>query len=134
LGRLLARLWWTVNPPGRKTAAYKYSVVSGLRAAVGTAPLYDEFLRTADAPSLPLTKDYQMWVAQFGGKANSDTEHDLMSKYGYTPSEFKAARAELLRFPNEPCLIGSPLLERILEVDLADIDDRDLPDFGCSAN
>jgi hypothetical protein len=49
LGRLLARLWWTVNaPPPRGLQDYRHSVVAGLSTLVGGIPVYREFLRTHD--------------------------------------------------------------------------------------
>jgi hypothetical protein len=45
LGRLLCRLWWTTNPPGRKRLAdYLYSVSSGLLATCRDLPMYREFV------------------------------------------------------------------------------------------
>jgi len=129
LGRLLARLWWTVKPPSiRKIRDYRYSVVTGLRTAVGSVPLYDEFLRCEGGVAIELGRDFRFWVDNFRGNAPCDqvTVDDLMRKYHLLPSEYEGLRHFLADLPLHSCLFSHPLVEKVCLVDLADPEDRQL--------
>jgi len=127
LGRLLAKLGVTVNPPSpAKRADYWDAVVRGLGAAVGDLPLYCDFLVAGDGDHV-LPKDYHMWVAQFGGvDADSWMESELMRKYHLSVSEFDSLRKYLRALPRTPVLFHHPLVEQVLDRDLADLMDRPL--------
>lgn len=127
LGRLLARLWWSVNPPSaRQYQNYRYSVVHGLRASCGSVPLYSEFLQADDGLVIP-EKDRDMWLANFGGAvADATTERDICRKYWLLPSELAELRNYFRSLPRGPCLMSHPLVERVCDVDLADLLERPL--------
>jgi hypothetical protein len=130
LGRLLARLWWTASPPAaRHMTNFKYSIVNGLLGACGEVPLYKEFLGRPSGKLISLGRDYDFWVANFGGAGvNRATVSDLCDKYRLNPTEFDELALVLSRLGHRPCLIKHPLLERICEHDLADLMDRPLAD------
>jgi hypothetical protein len=128
LGRLLARLWWTASPPAAKNLAnFKYSIVNGLLGACGGVPLYREFLGCPSGQLISLGRDYDFWVANFGGAgSNRATVDDLCSKYRLNPTEFRELTQVLTELGHEPCLVRHPLLERVCEHDLADLMERPL--------
>jgi len=134
LGRLLARLGVAVNPPPpKKHAVYWSSIVAGLTTVVGQLPLYTDFLRAAVSGSIPLGKDYNMWVAQYGGDPIDDHMYgELRRKYDFTVDEFEELRRYLASIPARPVLFKHHLVDRVLDKDLADLLARPLASAGAA--
>jgi hypothetical protein len=131
LGRLFAKLWWTVQPPSARHAlSYRQGVVSGLGVSVGDVPLYRDFLRAETAkPMAPeqVSRDFARKLGFLGGNAaNADTTIDLMRKYHLLPSEFEGLATFLRELPMYPCYFSTELVDRVLDVDLADLQVRPL--------
>jgi hypothetical protein len=128
LGRLLARLALTVNPPlPSQLDSYWYSIVSGLSTAIGALPLYSDYLRANVSELMPLGKDFDYWVAQYGGvEVDGLMEAELVRKYSFTQTEFERLRSYLRGLPHQPCLFKYDLVEEVLKRDLSDLLDRPL--------
>jgi hypothetical protein len=128
LGRLFAKLWWTCNPPSpRKMDSYRYSVITGLRAACGSVPLYDEYLRAPKAGLIALGKDFDLRAASFGGAAaDAVTYEALCRKYSFTPSDMTELARFLCFLPSGPSTMKHSLIDQVMSVDLVDPIDRPL--------
>jgi hypothetical protein len=101
----------------------------GLRAVCGDVPLYREFLRTDDdGPVVRMARDYHFWVAQYseGPPADAATEWDLMRKYDLGYSDLLELQLFLQGLPFESCSFSTPLVDRVLQVDLSDLLERPL--------
>lgn len=123
-GRLIMRLWWSIANPGKYIQAYRNGVVAGL-------------LPTCQA--LPIVRVFLMKFANEGTVGRSDKgylyrgvalEFDeeiylwMQGRYGLSRSDIEACEAWLEQLPAEPLLLVHPVLERIVEVDIVDIDAR----------
>lgn len=128
LGRLFARLWWTVHPPPpRKMEAYRASVTRGLRTACAGVPLYDDFVRPCEGGEYQLGRDWARKLPSYGGsRASEATVEDLCRKYHLSRNELPELQSFLAALPQKPVGFGHPLVDRVLEVDLADIGVRPL--------
>lgn len=125
LGRLLARLWWTTNPPSqRRLTDYQFSVAAGLRPAVGCIPLYREFL--AACPRVGQLIETGKWLGYKHAFAPADdwTYQSIMDRYGFGVGEMGACADFLSTLDMAPAIISHPLVDRILARDLCEIDER----------
>lgn len=125
LGRILARLWWTVNPPGKRTrSAYIRGVARGLLPSCGNLPIVRQFLLKFDSDGEALMTnrywEYRVKPIEWDGSIR----RHLLDRYGITESELSECESFLARLPAEPLLIVHPVLDRIMAVDLADLVDR----------
>lgn len=125
LGRQLARLWWTTNPPPRKKYLdYLFSVSSGLASAVGALPIYGAFL----APTLGLAGnlipiDKFKYSPHVSRVPPGDYLPAICRRYGITPEDVSEVEV-FLRGLSGPCMVKHPIVDRILERDLADVTAR----------
>jgi len=128
LGRLLARLWWTVNPPPpRRVNDYRASVVRGLRSVAGNVPLYCDFLREIEGGEYNLGTDYYVKLANWGGsEVGPETTRGLCDRYHLNFQEFDELSEYLRNLPMAPVSFSNALVRRVLLVDLADLVDRPL--------
>lgn len=105
LGRLLLRLWWTVNPP-RKTrvAIYKHSVAVGLMSSYAGMPLYDDFLRPNVLPGAPVLDLPTLRYRPLGqlDLRGFDASEALSRRYGLTRAEIAAFGAYLRNLDQRP--------------------------------
>lgn len=131
LGRLLARLFWSVKPPSRKKINnHLYGIASGLGVTVLDVPVYRDFI----APYLEL---------KFSGKPvyDKDALHkprgpnpcderailsSMSGKYGIAESALLEFASRLRLTPPLPCVASDPIADVILARDLADILDREV--------
>lgn len=124
LGRLLARLHWTVNPPAMKNLdSYLRGVYSGLSATCHSIPVYSALC--------PVTKGKIMEVDRwrremYGTETVCYTREEVMPwflrKYHCSVHEVEQLETELA--DRTPRVIRSSLIDRIDAVDCADIDVR----------
>jgi hypothetical protein len=128
LGRLLARLWWTVKPPGKKHERdYIHSVCLGLAPLVGELPVYRVLLSSHDrggklievdkghkyiCPPAPETVDYGIALGS------------LSARYGVASSELEAFEEELAALAGRKCIFRNAMVDQIESVDLADLATR----------
>jgi hypothetical protein len=125
-GRLLARLWWTVSPPAEKNLdAYRRGVALGLLGACRNVPIIRVWLSKFDIGVKSLRSD----KCYTHKGATNDLEYDGMldcfaRRYGLTREQIEECDRWLVQLPAEPLLIVHPVLMRIVETDLVDIDVR----------
>lgn len=125
LGRLMARLWWTVNPPGRRHLdVYRHSVASGLLAAVRGIPLYDDYVRAGDRTADRIIA-FHKHVRERADRVidPAAVSRALRDKYELTVAEFDHLRT-LLRTVGDAVIISDPVASRVMHRDLCDIDVR----------
>lgn len=124
LGRLLARLHWTVTPPPPKTQdAYLRGVYSGIRATCHSLPVYS-FLAPETQGSV---KNVDQWYTEmYGTDALAYTRDDVIDwfqrKYHCSLAQIEALETELL--DRTPRIVRSDFVDIIESVDLNDIGDR----------
>jgi len=124
LGRLLARLWWTVHPPGRKHFhRYRAGVSKGLAPTVGPLPIYSALLGQHVVDSIvPADKRFDFVY----GRAVAwpgDLVALVAERYGLTSEEVVDAD-RVLRQTDRPCVVIHPTLEWITRRDTCDLAER----------
>jgi hypothetical protein len=121
-GRLFARLWWTVSPPSlRKMEPYRRGVARGLTPVAGDIPLVRRLLTAFDTQGVAIATDK--------GRAFRGSQYTFSDgiwvamerRYGLTAQAIADCEAWLESLPAEPLVLKHPVLDRLMEVDLADI-------------
>jgi hypothetical protein len=126
-GRLLAKLFWADSKPSKKNlAAYQRGVALGLMPTCGTLPLIRVLLRkfSGDGPVIASRKG-EAFRAQ---DVQWDDNIWLLMADRYTIPAFALRECEswMETLPAVPLLLRHPVLDRILEVDLASLADREV--------
>jgi hypothetical protein len=125
-GRLFARLWWTTKPPSRKNVeAYQRSVAKGLLPACHGVPLVSTLLQKFDSVGkiVPTEKGYTFRGSGFSLE-NAGMLRAFALRYGLDESAIVDCDAYLKTLPATPLLLVHPVLQRMSEVDNADIAER----------
>jgi len=125
IGRLIKRLWWTTNAPGRKTrAAYVRGVARGLLATCGGIPIIRKFLLKFDSKGEALMTN-RYWEYRVKPVVwSEDIWVHMAVRYGVSEQDLRDCEAWLDTLPAEPLLLVHPVLDAIMRVDLADCVDR----------
>lgn len=126
-GRLLARLFWTTSPPSRRRYNdYMHSIVAGLRPACGSIPVISTFLEHHDRQGkiISVGKDFTLTSTTVTCSSEVVLE-EFCRRYGCDRDEI-ASLESAIRRSTGPSLLVHPLIDKINEVDLADISDRRL--------
>jgi len=122
-GRLLAKLFWTVNPPRGSRSDYLGGVVAGLRAVVGLMPVLRVFLHI----HCPIG-DYRAI-----GKAHliyrnapqvAVSMDEFCARYGVSVDAVLDFESHLLSLEGHVGLVSHGLIDAINAVDLVDVEDR----------
>lgn len=124
-GRLLARLWWTINPPPQKKAGpYLRGVARGLLGVLSGMPVLGRFVaRYDDGGSAVLSNKCRL----FRGVSSpllSDVYFSFASRYGVSVEDLVETEAWLDSLPLGALFLRHPVLDAIMEVDLADVAER----------
>lgn len=129
-GRLLARLFWTTRPPPpRRKQEYLNGVVLGLRPTCGSLPVIGAFLDAHYDPRYAADEVVQ-WKYRvqhetaFGQLARGPLETFFSLRYGLSLTDIHDAERLIRSARGVVGFIKHPALDRILEVDLADVTDR----------
>jgi hypothetical protein len=124
-GRLFARLWWTVNPPSKKkTPNYMRGVARGLLPCMATFPVVGTMLKRFDSEGAALDPAKHRVCNETYYAFGRGMYEFVAEKYGITVGELEDLERYLESLPVEPLLLVHPVIDRLMEVDLADIDDR----------
>lgn len=123
IGRMLAKLWWTVNPPSKRGVQnYRNGIAHGILSTYAGFPIIDGFLRPA---MMSVASDDPSGPHRIRGKVDIDTEsvaHGLSVRYGLTPADVMRLDAWLSVHPQTPGFsMGDP------NGDVARIIVRDMP-------
>jgi hypothetical protein len=130
-GRQVARLFWTTSKPGHKPeklAIFKRGVILGLLPILGGIPVMREFLEAnmpeGEGPAWDFGYKFsQVSAAEFDSHQMMDW---LCRKYHTTPGEIESCSRFLLCHKNKIGVIRHTLLDKFMEVDLADLSQRPL--------
>jgi len=131
-GRLVARLFWTTHPPPpRKVDAYRNGIVLGLRATCGGLPVLGAFLDAHYTVGVKADVAHDKRALSFTWACSEDiAKLDVMrsfcDRYDLDPSAIADCELFLTRCAGKVGLISHPVLDRLMEVDLADIHARPL--------
>lgn len=125
LGRQLARLWWTTNPPAkRKLRNYRFSVASGLASAVGGLPIYGAFLDPMLSRGGALIDvDKFKYSAHTSRIPPGDYLPAICRRYGLSPSEVSDFEDFLRTLGPAECVVHE-VATRIMARDFADVTGR----------
>lgn len=123
-GRLLHRLWWTVNPPSEsKISAYRRGVVLGLLPVCRNIPIVRCLLRAFEGAGA-VGKSDKCYTFRGTNYEDADFMDAFCRRYCLSPRDVFDCEAWLQSLPPTPLLLVHPVLDRILEIDAADIDVR----------
>lgn len=122
-GRLLRKLFWTVNPPTKKKLdTYMRSIVVGVRSVVGDMPIINTFLDVHEPASGEVkTSQYTHLIGTLGP---GNISEDFKYKYSITDSEILSAEEFLRANRGRVGLIVHPVIDRIVAIDMADVHER----------
>lgn len=126
LGRLLARLWWSVHPPSKKAYRnYRHSVVAGLLPTCGAIPLYREFLNSHDSGGdvIATSKSHHV-VYGVAQPTCDDPLAAVCDRYGFTAQQVAELANVFVSLRGQHVFLSHPLVDIINGVDLADLADR----------
>jgi len=131
LGRLLCKLWWTVRPPpAKQLAAYRHSIVSGIKSLVGDIPIYKEFLNIhdhVDAKTVYIRKWHYSPFSDLSQVIDLDyTTEQMCLRYGVPRAELIAFADYIGTLSGEPGFVRHPVADRIIAVDTASLEDREI--------
>lgn len=129
LGRLLARLWWSVSVvPERRRNDYRHSVCSGLRPLVGLLPIYSAFIDSHDCPGriIPIDKQYS-YITGVGCSVDQDLAlQEICDRYNLAKCEVDVLHETILSLSGRKCLYRSYIIDLIEKVDLNDVGEREV--------
>jgi hypothetical protein len=124
-GRLISRLWWTVNPPSKKNvSAYTRGVARSIKAACSSLPVVRVFLSKFDSDGSALATKNGMIYQESDNQLGPEIWEHFALRYGTSVMELKECEAWLESLPSRPLFLVHPVLDRLMEVDLADAPDR----------
>jgi hypothetical protein len=124
-GRLFARLWWTVSPPSpRKLEPYRRGVARGLLPSTHSVPLVRVLLESFDSTGSAIASNKGRQYHDCHFELGTGAWRAMEKRYGITAAEIFECEEYLRSLPREPLLLKHPVLDKLMEVDLADIDTR----------
>lgn len=132
LGRLLARLWWTVQPPSNSNFEnYRHSVVCGLRPLVGSLPIYREFLAIHDFQDASIVScdklKHSPHVLEQLQSVDVDFHHaleDMAAKYSLPRTALVSFAEWLVHCDPSPAFAVHPVASVIMHRDLLSLCER----------
>jgi hypothetical protein len=125
-GRVISRLFWTVNPPSRKKMNdYIHTVVCGMRHNCGAIPIVRKYLDIHDRAGNIISVGRKVYdTTQFHNEGQS-LENSLMLRYHISAQEIIDVETYLDGLPRLGAgIISHPVLDKLMSVDLADVTDR----------
>lgn len=126
-GRLLPRLFWTTKSVSRKKVrAWRHSVASGLRPTCGNLPIIGAWLGKNDPGGTAVEhgKDFHIYRDVHHEVDRHTLEQYFSSRYRVTVEELRECEEWIRNIPIERGLVRHPVLERMADVDNADVDKR----------
>jgi hypothetical protein len=125
IGRLLARLFWTVKPPSKKKRKdYIHSVVCGQIPLMGSIPVIGDFLRSNDlGGNLIVISGKQRLTESVVFDSNSIHDWFFM-RYGLHHKDIEDLSSLVVESSGHPCFVKSAFADAIMRVDLAKLPDR----------
>jgi hypothetical protein len=124
-GRLLARLWWAMRPPGKKNLdAHIRGVAQGLLPTCGGLPVIGPFIAKFNTPGDTLVGRehyvYQGVCVEWG----AGVWQEVADRYHVSVLSLRMCDAWIRQLPAGPYLLKHPVLDAMMEVDLAGLMDR----------
>lgn len=127
-GRLLAKLFWTVSPPSyKKIQAYQRGIALGLLPTCGDMPVIGPWLRQFDkGKAIYSDRSIRNKEIMYGNSKDAgDLTEWFKERYGFSDVELDVVTEFLLSAGTQSCILKHPLIDRICEVDNADLLDRE---------
>lgn len=125
-GRLLAKLFWTVSPPGmRRLTDFAHAVAIGHMPICGGLPVIGIFLRSHLTSNPHVMKVRKIELCDVKVDYNRDCIlEQFCTRYKLPPTAFADCEVFLQSLPHTPGFIQHPVLAQITQIDLAKLDDR----------
>lgn len=124
-GRLLHRLWWAVRAPDpRHMASYVRGVAKGLIQVVSGLPILERLVGRFDSEGDVMKTDKGYLFRGAVCSFHPGIRDHFIRRYGITHVELEAVENYLDSLPAEPLILVHPVLDRIVEIDTADITER----------
>lgn len=130
-GRLVARLFWSTRAPSARLAqAYRNGVVLGLRPTCAALPVVGAFLDAHFVAGVravePLDKQHHRVFSATASATRASLMPSFLDRYGLTVSAVLDCELLLQQCAHRVGLVSHPVLDRLMEVDLADLSVRPL--------
>jgi hypothetical protein len=125
-GRLLKRLFWTTKTVARKKVKdWRHSVVAGLSPTLAGVPVIASWLKKNDTGGkiIDTGKDLSRWQSEVEAD-RTQLLYYFAARYGVSVLDLINVEKFIMDVPIERGLVTHPVLERMAEVDNADIDIR----------
>jgi hypothetical protein len=127
-GRLVSRLFWTTRPPAPKQISrYLNSIVMGLRPTCAGMPVIGAFLDAhydaRGGSGYVLDKRVRVWQTNKAVE-RSELLIGFCARYGLAVGDVEDCERFLLANSGRVGIVSHPVLDRMMEVDLADLADR----------
>jgi len=114
-----------VNPPGkRRVEEYKRGVSRGLLPVCGDIPVIRVLLRKFDSRGVAARSDKGYNYRGSSYSFDSCIWDTMARRYGVSVGELEELEGWLDGLPSKPLLLRHPTLDRIVEADTCDIQDR----------
>lgn len=121
-GRLLSRLWWAVHAPDPKNlSAYIRGVAKGLVKVVSGLPVLELLIGKFDSDGDVIKTDKGYLFKNSANEFDPGVRDYFRRRYGITESELLDVEEYMSGLPVEPLILVHPVLDRIVEIDTADI-------------
>lgn len=125
-GRLLSRLWWTINPPSpRRMAPYLRGVARGLHGVCHTIPVIRIWLQKFDSEGEAIFTRRHLQFAGTTFDFGDGIYSHFATRYGVTERDLRDCEDWLRSLPPVPGFLEHPVLARMVEVDCVDLPDRE---------
>lgn len=128
-GSLLAKVFWTVSPPTpREMQPVINGICESMTQVYGSWPIIGEFFRSHRKPgrSTRLDNKFGIWKQQSEVNFDDTTRTWFESRYALTTSDIARVEALFAGNHGSPGFIRDPAIDRIVERDLASLEDREL--------
>lgn len=127
-GRLLARLFWTTQPPPPgKEQQYLNGIVAGLSPTCSEVPIVRAFLAAhyREGCEAMIRPDWKYRVClERVGPIPKGLLAPFCRRYGLTLDDVEAVESFIFEHRGKIGLLSHPVLDRVVAVDLADLDAR----------
>lgn len=126
-GRLLSLLFWTVKPPSpkpRMLRGYQRGVAKGVLPTMGCVPVIGPWLQSIGDEGFTIP-DRSRRRYTYGATVNADFTGWFQRRYNLSTTDIARVEELLVGVNAQRCIISDPVLNRIVDRDMQDIDVRE---------
>jgi len=126
-GRILAKVWWSIRVPSpKRLRAHLNSIARGLWPSCNSVPVVSHWLRKAmgDYGTVDVGKDWWRDFSDVHQVFGEGIYRHFSTRYQISVNDLREAEKFLDGLEFRPGYVCHPVIQHIVEVDLADIGDR----------